>query len=133
MRPVLSPGQRNRSRLLLAFLSGTLAAATGAGTVAATAAVAQETAKERAAEDLATAAADAEAARAHQETLSQWAAENPVVVTVPRPERTVVGPEVLAGASSSGNAAVGGATAANGAPSRPQPPPPAPPARSTGS
>ena len=33
--------------------------------------------------------AEAQAAQAHHEALLAWAAENPVVVTVPRPVRTL--------------------------------------------
>lgn len=137
MRPVLSPSQRNRSRLLLTVLSGTLAAATAAGTVAATAAAAHESAREQAAKDLAHAVAEADAARAHHEALVEWAADNPVVVTTPRPVRTVVGPEVLVGASSPGSAKLGGSATGSspggsGTVSRPAPPP-APPATSAAS
>lgn len=137
MRSVLSPTQRNRSRLMLTVLSGTLAAATAAGTVAATAAAAQETAREQAAKDLARAQAEADAARAHHAALVEWAAANPVIVTMPRPVRTVIGPEVLVGASSPGSAEVGGSATrssagSSGTVSRPAPPP-APPATSAAS
>ncbi|MFL6168447.1 MAG: hypothetical protein ACJ711_02135 [Ornithinibacter sp.] len=44
MRALLSTGQRDRSRVVLTVLSGTLAAATVAGTGVATASAAQETA-----------------------------------------------------------------------------------------
>ena len=135
MRRLLSPAHRDRSRLLLQVLSGALAAATGAGTVAATAVAAHETAQDQAVQALSTAAAEAEAARAHAEALAEWAAENPVVVTTPRPQRTVVGPEVRLGASVAGSATVGGRPSSEGSSGRVSapPPPPAPAAKSTGS
>lgn len=132
VNPLLSPAQRNRSRLLLNVLAGALAAATGAGTIAATAAAAAETAQDRAVKARET---EAEAARARQEALAKWAADNPVVVTTPRPVRTVVGPEVLVGASAAGSATVGGRPSPAGSSGgvNTPPPPPAPPAKSTGS
>lgn len=149
MRPLLSPTQRNRSRVVLTVLSGTLAATTVAGTGAATVAVARETAREDAVAAQAKAVADDEAARAHHEALVAWAAENPEVVTVPRPVRTVVGPDVVTRASSPGTARVGGSSGRSSssrssssgssgssgrssARSRPAPPPP-PPVASAGS
>ncbi|MCA1781749.1 MAG: FAD:protein FMN transferase, partial [Intrasporangiaceae bacterium] len=93
--------------------------------------------REQAAQDLAHALAEAEAARAHHEALLEWAADNPVVVTMPRPVRTVLGPEILVGASSPGSAEVGGSSTrssggGSGTVSRPAPPP-APPATSAAS
>ncbi len=141
MRPILSVGQRNRWRIVLTVLSGTLAAAATAGTGLATAAAAGETAREQAAAELVRARAAADAARAQHEALVQWASENPVVVTEPRPVRTVVGPKVVVHASSPGSARVGQKQASSSSSSkatrtttsRPKPPPPPPPVKSTGS
>ena len=135
MRPLLSPTQRNRSRVVLTVLSGTLAATAVAGTGVATAAAARETAREDAAKAQAKALAEAPAAQAHHEALLAWAAENPVVVTVPRPVRTVVGPDVIVRASAQGSARVNGYSAprsskrsstSSAKAKRPAPPPPPP-------
>ncbi len=145
MKPLLTAGQRDRSRTVLAVLGGALAATSVAATGGATALAARETARTEAEKARAQAAAEVDAARAHHEELLAWAKEHPVVVTTPRPERTVVGPEVVVRASAPGSAAVGGtstsAAPAAPAPAAPQqavapaPPPPPPPApvTSTGS
>ena len=152
VRPLLSPTQRNRSRVVLTVLSGTLAATAVAGTGVATAAAARETARDvdagarvrigdaqrapiDAAKAQAKALAEAQAAQAHHEALLAWAAENPVVVTVPRPVRTVVGPDVIVRASAPGSARVNGSSAprsskrsstSSAKAKRPAPPPPPP-------
>ena len=108
MRALLSTGQRDRSRLVLTVLSGTLAAATVAGTGIATAAAAQESARSNAVKARHKAEAEAAAAKAHHEALLKWAKENPVVVTKARPKKTVIGKPTLVKASSSGSSRVGG-------------------------
>lgn len=153
MKPLLTAGQRDRSRTVLVVLSGTVAAAAVAATGGATALAARETARADAEKARAQAAAEAEAARLHHEELIAWAEANPVVVTTPRPQRTVVGPKVVVRASAPGSARVGGgsgwvAPAAPAAPAAgpapapaappaqvapPPPPPPPPPVTSTGS
>jgi len=144
VKPLLSTGQRDRSRTVLAVLGGALAATAVTATGGATALAARETARTEAEKARAQAAAEADAARAHHEDLLAWAQAHPVVVTTPRPERTVVGPKVVVRASAPGSAAVGG-TSTGAAPSAPAPagpqqavapaPPPPPPApvTSTGS
>lgn len=135
MRALLSTGQRDRSRVVLTVLSGTLAAAAVAGTGIATAAAAQETARTNAAKARAQAAEDAAAAKTQHEALKKWARENPVVVTKDRPTKTVIGPSTLVKASSSGSSKVGGgssSTPRKKSTSRPAPPPPPKP-KSTGS
>ena len=69
MRPLLSTGQRDRSRLVLTVLSGTLAPPRPRGTGIASAAAAQETARENAVKERARLASEAAAARAHHEAL----------------------------------------------------------------
>src|SRR6478735_4089582 len=143
VRALLSTGQRDRSRVMLTVLSGTLAAATVAGTGVATAAAAQETARTNAVKAREKAAADAATATAHHEALAKWAKENPVVVTKARPTKTVIGPATLVKASSPGSSKVGGgssssSSSASSTPtkkstSRPAPPPPPRPPASTGS
>lgn len=152
MKPLLSTGQRDRSRTVLAVLGGALAATAVTATGGATALAARETARTEAEKARAQAAAEADAARAHHEDLLAWAQAHPVVVTTPRPERTVVGPKVVVRASAPGTARVGGtvsgsagpaAPATGGAPApaappavsapAPPPPPPPPPVTSTGS
>jgi hypothetical protein len=139
--PLLTPGQRDRSRAVLMALSAAIAAAVVTATGGATAIAAQETARAEAEKARARAAEEAEAARRHHEELVAWAADNPVVVTTPKPVRTVVGPTVVQRASAPGTAAVGGSPStrgrqpsapATGAPVAPAPPPP-PPVTSTGS
>ncbi len=149
MKPLLTTGQRDRSRVVLTVLSGALAAAAVAATGGATALAARETARTEAEKARARAAAEADAARRHHEDLVAWAADHPVVVTTPRPERTVVGPKVVVRASAPGAARVGGTggrqsassvpapatrprTVTRAAPAPPPPPPPAP-VTSTGS
>ncbi len=150
MKPLLTTGQRDRSRAVLVVLSGALAASAMAATGGATALAAKETARTDAEKARARAAEEAEAARRHHEEMLAWAAANPVVVTTPRPVRTVVGPKVVVRASGPGSARVGSSgssgstwvqsrsTGAGSAPVRtsapaPPPPPPPPPVTSTGS
>jgi uncharacterized membrane protein YqiK len=114
VRALLSTGQRDRSRLVLTVLSGTLAAATVAGTGIATAAAAQESARSNAVKARHKAEAEAAAARAHHEALLKWAKENPVVVTKARPKKTVIGKPTLVKASSSGSSRVGGGSSSSG-------------------
>lgn len=143
MRALMTTGQRDRSRAVLVVLSGALAASTVAATGGATALAARETARTEAEKARARAAAEAEAARRHHEELVAWAATHPVVVTTPRPQRTVVDPPVIVRASGPGSARVGssgtvaGRTSTRSAPvttSAPAPPPPPPaPVTSTGS
>src|SRR6478735_6356311 len=135
VRALLSTGQRDRSRVMLTVLSGTLAAATVAGTGVATAAAAQETARTNAVKARQKAAAEAAAARAHHAALVKWAKDNPVVVTKTRPTKTVIGKPTLVKASSSGSSWVGGGSTSSSSSSssssstrtttsRPAPPPP---------
>lgn len=145
MKPLLSTGQRDRSRVVLTVLSGTLAAGAVAATGAATALAAQETAHTDALKAQAKAKLEADAAAKHHRDLVAWAKAHPVVVTKPRPVRTVVGPTVIGRASGSGNASVrrstsssgGGSSSSSGGTrtvtSAPPPPPPPPPATGTGS
>ena len=154
MKPLLTTGQRDRSRAVLVVLSGTLAASAVAATGGATALAARETTRAEAEKARVQAAAEAEAARLHHEELLAWAKAHPVVVTTPTPQRTVVGPKVVVRASAPGTARVGGtvsgstgpaAPATGGAPApapaappavsapAPPPPPPPPPVTSTGS
>jgi hypothetical protein len=152
VKPLLTTGQRDRSRAVLVVLSGTLAASAVAATGGATALAARETTRAEAEKARVQAAAEAEAARLHHEELLAWAKAHPVVVTTPKPQRTVVGPKVVVRASAPGTARVGGtvwgstgpaAPATGGAPApaappavsapAPPPPPPPPPVTSTGS
>ena len=95
MRALLSTGQRDRSRVVLTVLSGTLAAATVAGTGVATAAAAQETARTNAVKAHEKALKNAAAAKARHKALLKWAKDHPAVVTKDRPKKTVVGPSTL--------------------------------------
>ena len=108
VRALLSTGQRDRWRVVLTVLSGTLAAATVAGTGVATAAAAQETARTNAVKAREKAAAEAAAAKAHHKALLKWAKENPVVVTKARPTKTVIGPPTLVKATAPAARSVAG-------------------------
>ena len=103
MRALLSTGQRDRSRVVLTVLSGTLAAATVAGTGVATAAAAQETARSNADKARAEGCGRGAAAKAHHNALVEVGQGEPGRRDQARPKKTVIGKPTLVKASSSGS------------------------------
>lgn len=136
MKRVLSPAQRTRSQVVLGVLTGTAAAATVAGVSVATGVVAKSTEHDNAVKALKKYEAQVAYAKAH-----------PVVVTVTRGTKRIVGPAKVvtvvgaggatvgsvAGSSSSAGSSSGSSSSSSGSSSSGGAPAAPPPAPSTGS